>query len=198
MCGRFQLDSDMEPVRSLIETLEQKQEGVQVKHGDIYPTDIAPVLISEDKSQICLKAMIWGFPRWDNKGVIFNARAETALEKSIFREPLLRHPALVPTTGFYEWHVEEGSKKKTKYLFREPGKTLLYLAGFFKSFPVDRQDIAERFTILTTEANARMTAYHNRMPLLIHHEEAAAWLSGETLEHFLYRIPFDLEAVAIE
>lgn len=198
MCGRFQLDSDTEPVRSLIETLEQKQEGVQIKHGDIYPTDITPVFISEDKRQIRLKAMIWGFPRWDNKGVIFNARAETALEKSIFREPLLHHPALVPTTGFYEWQVEEGSKKKTKYLFREPGKTLLYLAGFFKRFPVNRQDIPERFTILTTEANPRMTAYHNRMPLLIHHEEAAAWLSGEKLEHFLHRIPFDLEAVAIK
>lgn len=197
MCGRFQLDINTEPVRSLIESLERKPGGAHIKSGDIYPTDIAPVLVSEDKKQIRPKAMIWGFPRWDTKGVIFNARVETALAKPIFREPLLRRPVLVPTTGFYEWKAEAGRKKKTKYVFREPGQAVLYLAGCFSRFPMSEQGIAERFTILTTEANASMAAYHNRMPLLIPQEEAAAWLSGEALDRFLHRVPAPLEAEAV-
>ncbi|HCM13967.1 MAG TPA: SOS response-associated peptidase, partial [Lachnospiraceae bacterium] len=52
----------------------ERTEG-DVKTGEIFPTDKAPVLIRR-QNDIHPEAVKWGFPRFRNKGVIINARAE--------------------------------------------------------------------------------------------------------------------------
>lgn len=199
MCGRFSLDPRIAEIRAILEEIDREQGDVPLKTGEIFPTDVVPVLRAQ-QGHVQTRAMSWGFPRWDGKGVVFNARAETALDKPLFRRALRDHPVVVPTTGFYEWKAVPGRRKKEKYLFRQTSTDIVYLAGFAKALPGDgiRADgISECFTILTTDANPFMMDYHDRMPILLLSDEREVWLSGEKLTYFLEREPFGLEAVQV-
>ena len=193
MCGRYYIDVDEEELRQICREVEELQK-IRVKTGEIFPTDIAPVLVGADRG-IMPRGMAWGFPRWNAKGVVFNARAETALQKNMFRNALLTHPAVIPTSGFYEWKAVPDTKKKEKYLFRNPDSNMLYLAGFYNVFAEKDGPIHERFTVLTTEANKSVEQYHNRMPILLQKDELNDWLSGARLKDFLDRTPFEVHAV---
>ena len=83
-------------------------------------------------------------------GVIINARAESALEKKIFRFPLVERRCVVPTTGF-EWR-QEANGKKTKHLFRLPETKMLYLAGLYNNY-AEGNVTNDAYVILTTSAN---------------------------------------------
>lgn len=191
MCGRFNIDPSRPEIRAIIDALGPQ--APLVKTGDIYPGDVAPVLALTAEGMEA-RAMSWGFPRWDGRGVVFNARAETAPVKPMFRTALRTCPVVVPTTGFYEWKAVPGSRKKEKYLFRREGEAILYLAGFAEKLEKPRPGVDHCFTILTTDANASMAPYHDRMPLLLGAEERDAWLSGKARERFLGRIPFAVQA----
>lgn len=197
MCGRFNVDVSVPEMRSLLEELGHVPGAPRVKTGEIFPTNVAAVLAAGE-GRAGPRPMVWGFPRWDGKGVVFNARAETAGTKPLFRDALLHRHVAVPCTGFYEWKAAPGKQKKNKYLFRETGRELMYLAGLYGVFPREDAAVPERFTILTTEANQSMAPYHNRMPVLLHAEETEVWLRGGPAPAFLERIPFEVEAEAAE
>ena len=76
MCGRYSLleESDDPVIRQII-----RQEGRSVKYGEICPTNQAPILAGES---LQAQAACWGFARPGGSGVVINARAETAAEKS--------------------------------------------------------------------------------------------------------------------
>lgn len=190
MCGRFNIDTSTEEMRSILAMMGP---DASVKTGEIFPGDNVPVLVSAEDG-LAARAMLWGFPRWDKRGLVFNARAETALVKPIFRKALRSRRVVVPTTGFYEWKAVPGLKKKEKYLFRPAGEAMLYLAAFAEDLAPPRPGVAECFTILTTEANADMAPYHDRMPVLLRREEREAWIKGERPEIYLQRVPFGVEA----
>ncbi len=192
MCGRFALDPTVPAVRAILDAISERFAALHFKTGEIFPTDSSLVLVEED-GKMMPKAMIWGFPRWDGKGVVFNARAETALSKSLFSKALRTQRVVVLTSGFFEWTAEPGRKKKVRHLFRTPGKGVTGLAGFFSTFEHEGL-LQERYTILTTAANEAMMPYHERMPILLHRDEWEDWLRGAHWEKFLSRIPFALEA----
>ena len=197
MCGRFQVDLDDDD-GELGALFQHGPDGPalseSVQRGEVFPTQNAGVLVFSHTSVMAVP-MAWGFPRYDGKGVIINARVETALQKPLFRKALLSCPVVIPTSGFYEWKSIPGRKHKEKYLFREPGRSVLYLAGFFTLFPETDIPQPRRFVILTTEANASMRPYHNRMPVLLRKEELPDWLRGGNRGTLLTREPFALEAI---
>lgn len=168
MCGRYTLftDQDYEELSKMIQEIEAKT-GNPMKMGDIYPTNIAPVLSGE---ALTPKPYIWGFPNFAGKsGVIINARAETALEKKMFREAALTRRCVIPSTGFYEWKQND---TKQKYLFTLPGEKILYMAGLYTIY-----DGKERFVILTTSPNASVADVHNRMPVVLPHAVLPKWVN---------------------
>ena len=114
--------------------------------------------------------MKWGLSRWDNKGVIINARSETALEKKTFRTSLFNRRCVVPTTGFYEWRKREGGKDK--FLFRFAETKMLYLAGLYEKSP-----LGDTYAIMTTAANPSISLYHDRMPLILTPNVLNRWLT---------------------
>ena len=104
MCGRYYIDIDNEEFKKI---LEEAQRNIyeNFKSGEIFPTNIAPIYIEDDNKIKPLLAK-WGFPKWDGKGVIINARAETLNEKLMFKDCL--HPTgIVPASFYYEWKQEE-------------------------------------------------------------------------------------------
>ena len=181
MCGRFFVDAKDREIDRLLEKLGAG--AGEIKIGEIFPTNRA-LTISGGESGPAPEGMEWGFPKRDGKGVIFNARAETALEKPMFRSALLNNPIVAPATGFYEW-TPNAAGGKDKYLFRAPDGSLLYLAGFGKIFP----GAGKRFTLLTRDANDSVTPYHSRMPLILSRDETEAWLRGEDPAFFLKKTP---------
>jgi len=121
--------------------------------------------------------MVWGYPNFRGKGVIINARSETAQEKKLFGAALKRRRCVIPSTGFYEWDAE-----KKKYLFNMPDSPMLYMAGIYDQF-----DGENRFVILTTEAEGAMAEIHKRMPVIIPKNRIRDWLcDSEKIGDFLF------------
>lgn len=188
MCGRFDVDQSNREIDKLVAQLPK--DGPRVKLGEVFPTNPALTLTLQNGAP-APEAMIWGFPRWDGKGVIFNARAESALQKPLFKNALKKNPALAPVTGFYEWRQNPVTGRKDRFIFTAPDQALLYLAGFWDAWPDDE---LPRFTLLTTAANPSMQEYHHRMPVLVKTEEIEPWLKGENRAEIMAREPFAVAA----
>ena len=171
MCGRYTLytGEQAEEIRRIID-IAQRQVNGQLKLGEVFPSDRAPILVaSQDK--VVVRTAVWGFPGFQGKGLLINAKSETAGEKPMFRESLLTSRCVVPTTGFYEWN-----KQKEKFLFQYPDSTVVYLAGLWGEVGGKR-----RYTILTTEPNQAIASVHNRMPVLLAKEQVRPWLMDTTV-----------------
>ena len=181
MCGRYLIDDDD---NSDIWLLFNMPDSLQnISRGEIFPTNIAPVINCNGAT-----AAKWGFPHWKSNGVIINARAETALEKSMFRKPLEERRCVVPSSGFYEWDRSGGRKKAQKYLLRLPGENILYMAGMINVFRDASGSEYSAFVILTTGASDTVALIHDRMPLILAPDEQDLWI-GDTgfMEYALHR-----------
>lgn len=176
MCGRYNIDfDDSDEIDEILHQVDQKvkkkgyRDGYQMKLGEIYPTNVVPILKKvEEKMEPDLAC--WGFCNYSNKGVIINARSESAAEKSMFRSSLLSRRCIIPSTGFYEW-----DQKKQKYFIRRPESHALYMAGIYNYYEEE-----SRFVILTTAANDSMKVIHHRMPVILGKEELKAWLFDDS------------------
>ena len=167
MCGRYAFFTDRE-LQEIDEIIEQISDDIQrdkLKTGEIFPTDVAPIFVPQ-KEIIKPKLMAWGFPRFDGKGVIINARAETAAEKKMFGAPLRSKRCIIPSTGFYEWDAD-----KKKFIFNMPDSQMVYMAGLYNQFEGE-----DRFVILTTDANSSMAEVHDRMPVVVPKDLIDHWI----------------------
>lgn len=99
MCGRYTLMTDDEymDLKEIVQEVSRTT-GAQVNtEGDIYPTNNAPVLLNRDGHRLA-DLFKWGFPNFYRKGVIINARSETAEDKPTFRPCLETGPCYVILT----------------------------------------------------------------------------------------------------
>lgn len=164
MCGRytFYTEREIQDLEELLKDLEDELDQEKIRKGDIYPSERAPVVVAPKKP----KVMTWGFPGFQGKGLIINARSETAVEKPMFRKAMAESRCLIPATGYYEW-----DENKKKFLFTQPEGGLLYMAGLYRPW-----EGVERFVILTREAEGEARKIHSRMPLLIPKDLQEEWL----------------------
>lgn len=95
MCGRYFADTDEREMSILYSAFAGQPE---VKAGEIFPTNLAPVITKHGE----LQAMRWGFLRFDGKGAIINARSETAAEKAMFHYPMQYGRCLIPASWYFE------------------------------------------------------------------------------------------------
>ena len=74
MCGRYSLFNDKEivDIAQIIQEVESRY-GTAVNTGEIYPTNLAPVLIGGD---VHPEPARWGFPKFNGSGVIINVNGE--------------------------------------------------------------------------------------------------------------------------
>ncbi|RPF47698.1 putative SOS response-associated peptidase YedK [Hydrogenoanaerobacterium saccharovorans] len=191
MCGRYSLftDEQNEEIRNIIEEVNKKYYGSDIKTGEIYPTNIAPVLVAKGQ-RLEPAPLIWGFPHFKGSGVIINARAETAEEKRMFRDSLIRRRCVIPSTGFFEWQHDES---KQKYRFNLSDTSTLYMAGFYSEFKGER-----RYIILTTDANQSTADVHNRMPVVLQKSMLNDWVfDSDKALSILHRVPPMLTKVPV-
>jgi len=181
MCGRFYTDFDDEQYREMLALLYLKSERdaglLMLKNGEVFPTDTVAALDAEGP-----RAMRWGFARFDGKGKVINARSETALEKNMFRAPMMTNPGLpqtgrclIPASGYFEWETRE--KQKIKYKLRPAKEGLFTFAGLYRSEVGQDTPV---FVILTAPASGGISFIHDRMPLILTPEQREAWLNDPT------------------
>ena len=182
MCGRYYEDEkSIRSLKTFANHLEEEEAGWQER--DVTPAQIAVVLCREN-DHIAGRRMLWGFPGFHGKGCIINARAESAMEKKMFRDSMRHRRCVIAAKGFYEW-----SKAREKYTFERKDSDVLFLAGCFKM-----QEGQECFVILTTQANASVEPVHDRMPLILEREEVETWiLDDKAAEYLLHKMPVLLE-----
>jgi len=164
MCARFFVDDEVLDLVSEI-TASQDTEIADLRHGDVRPSGQAPIITGK-QNDLRADVMAWGFPRFDGKGLVINARSESATEKTMFRDSILRRRCVIPAKHFYEWDAS-----KNKITFRRFNEPILYMAGIY-----DRFDGRDRFTVLTTAANDSVSRFHDRMPVILNRDELEPWI----------------------
>lgn len=177
MCGRYYIAEDDMPeeMARIIEEINRKKtpEGMKTS-GEIFPSDIVPVLANSRQQDVQPFAMRWGYTFPNSKPVI-NARAETAAIKPMFKDGMKQRRCLLPATHYYEWEHRGG--KAIKYAIRPEHSRILYLAGIYH---LEKHDdvIVPTFTVLTREASPGISFIHDRMPVILPSEIITDWLDS--------------------
>jgi putative SOS response-associated peptidase YedK len=178
MCGRFTI--------TLIEDIIGRfgivlDDGTEIgPRFNIAPSQQIPVVVETTNGRQ-LRFMDWGFePGWfargPNRPPPINARAETLLERPMFRDAVFTGRCLVPADGYFEWKSVAGARRKQPMYIRLTDGGLFGFAGLYTVRRGDSGPIAS-CAIVTTPPNERMSAIHHRMPAILAQEDEQVWLS---------------------
>jgi len=180
MCGRFVQKTPLGEIRVLFGTANPVPNAPP--HYNAAPTqDLAVVRYNPAAKARSLDLLRWGLvPLWAKDpsfgaGCI-NARAETIVRASAFREAFERRRCLVPADAFYEWQ-KRGGKTTQPYAIVPPEEELFAFAGLWERWrnPSDGS-ILRSFTIVTGEPNALCAPIHDRMPVILPPSAWPLWL----------------------
>ena len=183
MCGRYVLNAP----EDLSERFQLRQLSISLPTTwNAAPTNELPVIVENSDGEHEARAMKWGLiPRWrrpDGKAPVapINARAETLLEKPMFRGLTKAKRCIVPASGFYEWRKVDG-RKQPYYLTSDDGDAW-GLAGLYDLTHDEDNDAAGSFTIITTGANPLVAPLHERMPVILRREDEEEWVSHDVTD----------------
>ena len=191
MCGRFVVaESGSELVGVLRVDLES--DDLPEPSYNIAPTDRVAIVLDSAKTEPPtrrLEPARWGLiPAWAKDTSIgvkaFNARSEEVEDKPMFRQALVKRRAVIPASGYYEWHTEDGVK--TPYYIHPAGGEPLFFAGLYEWWKDagKADDDPNRwllsFTIMTRASAGALGSIHDRMPVIIDADYADVWLDPTT------------------
>jgi putative SOS response-associated peptidase YedK len=179
MCGRFVITHPNDEMAQLFEAAPAN-DLPEVPNYNVCPTNRVHVVVSEEGRR--LRSMRWGFlPHWykttSGGPLLINARSETIAEKPAFRAACRERRCLIPASGFYEW-TKDGDGNRLPWYIHRPDGGLIAFAGVWQDW--ERGD--EAYTtcaIVTTGANAPMSAIHHRMPVILAPEDWGLWLGED-------------------
>ena len=173
MCGRFTAltyEQVAEVVADMNERANARMAGTTPPPDPDYDWPLT-------RPQAVPGSKAWGFPvSWKN-GLVFNTRLESALQDSGMWSGLLdAGRCVVPVREYFEPHATEkvrsprtGHAVKRQYRFRLADSFVTYLGGV---------QADGRFSIVTVPPSRQMAPIHDRMPLTLGRDEAAAWLTA--------------------
>ncbi len=164
-------------------------------HGEIFPTDVVPVIAPGRKTAKAVFPMKWGFTLPKSKAPLVNARMETAAEKPTFKEAWLSHRCIIPASHYFEWEHFSDSRGKVKtgdkFAIHPLDSPHTFLCGLYRiegKLPV--------FTILTRQPDPELLKLHDRMPLILPEEKIDEWIDPENDPEKL--IPYALTKMTFE
>lgn len=169
MCYGFEIKLE---AALLIQKILEKNYNVDVGHltEDFKKINIRPndkiLCIYKKGSKLIFSLINWGIKFSKDKPIIVNSRIETIKEKKFWRDLFINHRCLVPMTSFYEW-IEINGKKVQHRIF-------IYNEEYFFVPGIIYKDKDENLSvsIITTESNKFIEPFHNRMPAILHLDEA--------------------------
>jgi putative SOS response-associated peptidase YedK len=147
---------------------------------NVAPTHMHPLITNVEKDKINI--FRWGLiPNWSKDEKIgynmINARIETLLEKTSFKNLISNKRCIVPMDGFYEWKTE--GKEKQPYRIFTKDQEIFCCAGLYDSWRHPDGRTVNSYTIITLEANEFMSEIHHRMPAILTNISERMWLNGK-------------------
>lgn len=197
MCGRFTLKA---PAEKLRETFPLFDIPDITPRYNIAPTQQILAVRQEEGGKPHATFLRWGLiPSWakDKKigASLINARADSVATKPSFRTAFKRRRCLILADGFYEW--PKGPKKIPKQAFhiKLRDEAPFAFAGLWEHWSGEEPAI-ESCTIITTDANAVLESFHDRMPVILNPCDYSRWLDPAVsdpgiLQEMLHPFPPD-------
>lgn len=181
MCGRFVLST---PPAPLVQRFDLTSCVDYSPRYNIAPMTNIVVIRQSEAGDRTGEFHRWGLlPSWSKDpslaAKLNNARGETIHEKASFRTAFRRSRCIIPGDGFYEWKsVEENGRTiKQPYYIRPKGDDELFsFAGLTERWTSPAGEVILSCCIITIDPNAVMAPIHDRMPVILHPEDEAAWL----------------------
>jgi putative SOS response-associated peptidase YedK len=182
MCGRFAVTLPSDAMAQLF-AATPTNDLPDVPNYNVCPTNPVHVLRNDGDGRR-LGPMRWGFiPHWYKKPndgpLLINARAETIAEKPAFRAACRERRAVIIASGFYEW-TRNGDSRLPWYVTRADRAPLAFASIWqFWQGKADTGEQIRTAAIVTTGANAPMSAIHHRMPVLLEPDDIPLWLGEQ-------------------
>ena len=200
MCGRLVIDLSPEMITEIYGIIKKIDRELNPRYN-VVPSQTIPIVREDVEGSRELTFVRWGLiPSWAKDisigNSLINARSETAAEKPSFRSAFKRRRCVIPSGGFYEWQRQDGKRKQPWY-FRMADGSPVSIAGLWEHWQGSDGQIIESCSILTTSANELMAPIHDRMPVILSHEDHATWLNpkltdGAPLKALCRPCPADL------
>lgn len=193
MCGRFVATTQPEQLALLFEAVldDPFSDGFQPNYNVAPTTGVLMVTQSAAAEPRLVRRARWGLiPPWSKDETrassMINARSETLTQKPSFRNLVDRNRCIIPVDGYYEWQtvgVSPGSRTpKQPYYVRASDERPLPLAGVWTTWRHPATNVVvTTCAIITTQANARLSTVHDRMPCVLNWTQVGVWLTNETL-----------------
>jgi putative SOS response-associated peptidase YedK len=154
--------------------------------GDLYPSDIAPVLAPNKYGQMAIFPMAWGFTHKATTKPLANCRVETADSRPMWRDSWYRRRCVIPASWYYEWGypifeddnrsiTEHRNTKKVKFAIQTDGSDITYIAGLYRYEEYSGMQVP-MFTVLTREAAGIVKDIHDRMPVILDKNNIQEWI----------------------
>ncbi|MFO1189601.1 MAG: SOS response-associated peptidase [Alphaproteobacteria bacterium] len=182
MCGRYSITTPVDALRRAFDIDERPNLAPRYNAA---PTQSLPVVRRTRAGRHAIKLLRWGLvPSWAKEASIgarlINARAESVADKPAFRAAFRHRRCLVPADGFFEWQADPVSGRKQPFHIHAPDRGVFAFAGLWEEWRGPEGAI-ETFAIITTDANRRLGAIHDRMPVVLDGAAYRAWLAPDAL-----------------
>ena len=179
MCGRYFIEESPE-LRPIIEAMNRsplvaifQQNSAVLTSGEVFPTNVAPVIASSKSGVRTVFPMKWGFT---GKTLLINAKSETAAIKPTFRDAWSSHRCIVPASWYFEWEhfLANNGKKKTgdKFMLQPKGSSVTWLCGLYRI-----ENGLPCYVVLTREPSEEIRFIHDRMPLMLPDQCIDEWIN---------------------
>lgn len=201
MCYDLSFSSSIESIYDYLPELD-KMEQLDFEFGpDIHALAQSYLkwpIITNEGGKLQLKRFEWGVIAHymktpekikESRPWMCNITSEKILKPGSFWHTIRANRCLIPATGFYEPHKEDGIKDSFWFYIQRPDRPMFFLPGLFY-YPLHRPDVETgevtgTFGLITRPANEVMAAIHNgkreeghfRMPLMLPIELEKEWLA---------------------
>lgn len=180
MCGRSSLtkvEQDLEERFGATFYSDELERYNPLPNFNVAPTHMHPVIINDDLDH--LRYFRWGLiPFWAKDIKVgykmINARIETLLEKSTFKNAVKTKRCIVPFDGFYEW--KKVGKEKQPYRIITTDSEIFSIAGLWSRWKSPDGEEIYSFTLITQPPNNLLSDIHDRMPAILTREQESLWL----------------------
>ncbi|MCA0402254.1 MAG: SOS response-associated peptidase [Proteobacteria bacterium] len=180
MCGRFALDATVVEIKTQfhVDTVPEFSPLF-----NIAPTQNVLILLqAPGNGALDAEWFTWGFIPYYAKDrkinpPLINARAETVAIKPAFRNSFKSKRGVVLMSGYFEW--QHRAQYKQPYYISLKNKNVLAVAALWDTWQSHTGEVIHSCCLITTAANALVAQFHDRMPVLLTHEQQQIWLDPQ-------------------